>query len=55
MKDTEIKMTLKKSTKGTNVYEAPESAIPSVYIRKEHSPSPTPGAITVTIKWGVSS
>ena len=50
MEKTEINMTLKKSTKGTHVYGNEDSAIPSVYIRKEIFGGETPQEITVTIE-----
>lgn len=46
----EIKMTLKKSTKGTHVYEAPESHVPTIYIRKEGLPTPAPEEITLRVE-----
>jgi hypothetical protein len=48
--EIEIKMSYKKSTKGTHVYEAPDTAIPSVYIRREHLPTPAPSGLTLVIK-----
>lgn len=47
----EIKMQLKKSTKGTHVYGNEDSAIPSVYIQKLafDNPSQPPAEITVTL------
>lgn len=51
MKTTIIKMSLKKSTKGTHVYEAPDDFVPSVYIRKEMFGGDQPPAkITLTIE-----
>ena len=41
----EIEMTLKKSTKGTHVYQGPGTEIPSVYIRKVGLPDPAPEKI----------
>ena len=45
-----ITMTLKKSTKGTHVYGNEDSAIPSVYIRKEVFGGQTPQEIIITIE-----
>jgi len=46
-----ITMTLKKSTKGTHVYGNEDSAIPSVYIKKEiFSPGAPPAAIIITVE-----
>ena len=44
-------MFLKKSTKGTHVYEDKEEnpAIPTLYVRKDHLPKPPPDRITVVI------
>ena len=50
MKETEILMTLKKSTKGTHVYGNEDSAIPSVYIKKEIFNGTAPVQIVITIK-----
>ena len=50
MERTEIIMTLKKSTKGTHVYGNEDSAIPSVYIKKEIFGGTTPDKIKVTIE-----
>jgi hypothetical protein len=53
MKKTVIKMSLKKSTKGTHVYEAPEDFIPTVYIKREafgEAGARPPTWITVTIE-----
>lgn len=50
MESTKITMTLKKSTKGTHVYGNEDSAIPSVYIRKEIFGGTTPAEITITIE-----
>lgn len=50
MGTTKIVMTLKKSTKGTHVYGNEDSAIPSVYIRKEIFPSTPPAEITIIIE-----
>ena len=50
MQATKIEMTLKKSTKGTHVYGNEDSAIPSVYIRKEIFGGTTPAVIVVTIE-----
>ena len=49
MKQIQISMTLKKSTKGTHVYEAIGTAIPSLYIKKEDLPADPPKSITVTV------
>lgn len=49
MEEVKIVMTLKKSTKGTHVYGNEDSAIPSVYIRKEVFGGTTPQEILVTI------
>lgn len=46
----EIKMTLKKSTKGTHVYEAPDSDVPTIYIRKSGLPDTPPEEITLRIE-----
>jgi hypothetical protein len=48
---TKIDMTLKKSTKGTYVYEdkSENAVIPSVYIRKHGLPNPPPNEIIITI------
>ena len=59
MNSKTIKMSLKKSTKGTHVYEEDISLgeenvpmlIPSVYIRKTGLPSNAPSSIEVTIQW----
>ena len=50
MKETEIKMTLKKSTKGTHVYGNEDSAIPSVYIKKEIFEGAAPQNLIIVIK-----
>ena len=47
---TEITMTLKKSTKGTHVYGAQGSAVPSIYIKKNGLPSPAPQTIVLRIE-----
>lgn len=51
MEKVEIKMTYKKSTKGTVVYGNEDSAIPSVYIKKDiFEPGKFPIEITITIE-----
>ena len=50
MNKATITMTLKKSTKGTHVYGNEDSAIPSVYIKKEIFGNTVPDAIIVTIE-----
>ncbi len=50
MEKVTINMTLKKSTKGTHVYGNEDSAIPSVYIKKEIFGGKTPQEITITIE-----
>lgn len=50
METTKITMTLKKSTKGTHVYGNEDSAIPSVYIKKEIFGGKTPEQIYITIE-----
>ena len=47
---TEIKMTLQKSTKGTHVYGAQGSAVPSIYIKKDGLPTPAPEVIILRIE-----
>lgn len=46
----ELKMTLKKSTKGTHVYEKQGSDIPTVYIKKGGLPTPAPQEITLRVE-----
>jgi len=50
METTKIIMTLKKSTKGTHVYGNEDSAIPSVYIKKEAFGGTTPAEIVIIIE-----
>ena len=50
MKPIKIEMTFKKSTKGTHVYEAPDSNVPSIYIRKDAFPVSVPEHIFLTIE-----
>lgn len=45
-----IVMKLKKSTKGTHVYGNEDSAIPSVYIKKEIFQGKSPAEIVVTLE-----
>ena len=49
MKEVSVKMTLKKSTKGTNVYEAAQTAVPTIYVRKDKMPNPAPAEMTLTL------
>ena len=49
MKKIEIMMTLKKSTKGTHVYGNEDSAIPSIYIRKEAFEGQPPQEVILVI------
>ena len=51
MNEIQITMTFKKSTKGTHVYGNEDSAIPSVYIRKEaFGGSQPPQEVTLIIR-----
>jgi lipopolysaccharide export LptBFGC system permease protein LptF len=50
MEQVKITMTHKKSTKGTHVYGNEDSAIPSVYIKKEIFGGQTPAEITITVE-----
>lgn len=50
MQKSKIEMTLVKSTKGTHVYGNVDSAIPSVYIKKEIFGGTTPAVIVITIE-----
>lgn len=50
MEKKEITMTLKKSTKGTHVYGNEDSAIPTVYIKKEIFGGETPAEIVITVE-----
>jgi len=45
-----IEMHFSKSTKGTHVYSGDDTAIPSLYIKKEALPGTPPEKITVTIE-----
>jgi len=50
METIQINMTLKKSTKGTHVYECEDSAVPTIYVRKEAFGGETPEKIFLTIE-----
>lgn len=56
MENIKIEMKLKKSTKGTHVYEQidfednSEMAVPSVYVRKSALPAVPPAHIFLTIE-----
>ena len=51
MKTVKIEMSYKKQTKGTVVYGNPDSAIPSVYIKKDiFEQGKFPESITITIE-----
>ena len=55
MSDIMIQMALKKSTKGTHVYEETAEPgtrkIPSVYIKRTALPSPPPATITMEVRF----
>lgn len=52
MSEIKMKLTLKKSTKGTHVYEdkSEMAVVPSIYIRKHGIPNPPPAFIQLTIE-----
>jgi hypothetical protein len=50
MKDIKIKMLLKKSTKGTHVYGNEDSAIPTVYIRRDAFDGEPPAVVELHIE-----
>jgi len=56
MSDIIITMKMKKSTKGTHVYEEVEQdtamrSIPTVYIKRSRLPSPPPATITLKVEF----
>lgn len=50
MKAIEIKLALKKSTKGTYVYESPDSAVPTLYVRRDAFDGDPPEQVELHIK-----
>lgn len=56
MSSMKIKMVMKKSTKGTHVYEEVEQdpaqrVVPTVYIKRAKLPTPPPSTITLTVEF----
>lgn len=52
MEPITVRMTHKKSTKGTEVYAAPEAVISTLYISKEAFSGKPPGTIKLEVRSG---
>lgn len=47
----QIEMTLKKSVVHSHVYEAKDSMVPTIYIKKDGLPTLAPLTITITVEY----